>query len=314
MKKLSLSIKLWILIAIVSISYSGAAAGKEVAAQKIAVIVSQSIRPYIEAVEGLSSEISAEGEEILDVIFLDKFEGKDLVNLSQTLDKKDIDLFIAIGPHAARFVWEDIKAVKAARFYSMVLNPEKALAMLEFAAGIPLNISAKTQVEMIHRGMPSVNRIGIIYDPEYNLDFFGDAYEEAYLKNIRIVSLAVSSRKDIPLVLKNNWNDLDALWLIPDRTVISESIVQYVIKEALFNGVPVIGYNRFFYESGAALAFIFDYSEIGRQCAKEALKLLSEREVKKSEPVFNVWVNERVMNRLGMETGSKYHPPVGFGP
>lgn len=39
---------------------------------------------------------------------------------------------------------------------------------------------------------------------------------------------------------------MDALWLIPDRTVISESIVKYVIKEAFLRKVPVIGYNRFF--------------------------------------------------------------------
>lgn len=314
MKKLARLIALLIFILIVSISYSDAETGKELSAPKIAVVVSQSIRPYIEAVEGLSSAISSEAGGSVDVFFLDRFEGKDLVNLSQTLDKKDTDLFIAIGPHAARFVWEDIKAVKAARFYSMVLNPEKVLAMLRFAAGIPLNISAETQVEMIHRAMPSVNRIGILYDPEYNHDFFMEAFEKAALMNITLIPLMVSSRKDIPLALKNHWNDLDALWLIPDRTVISESIVQYVIKEALFNAVPVIGFNRFFYESGAALAFIFDYSEIGRQCAKEALRLLSEQEIKKTEPVFNVWVNKRVMNRIGMETGSKYHPPVGFGP
>ncbi|MBN1277080.1 MAG: hypothetical protein JXA35_06280 [Deltaproteobacteria bacterium] len=286
----------------------------EVVASQIAVIVSQNIRPYIEALEGLTSEISRMDGVKEEVFFLDKFEGKALVDLSRKLGEKGFDLFIAIGPHAARFVWKDISSNETPRFYSMVLNPEKVLDILGSEAGIPLNLSTRSQVEMIHAGIPFVKRLGLIFDPEYNLDFFNKAFKEAALINITIIPLVASSRKDIPLVLNDHWKDIDALWFIPDRTVISESIVEYVIKEALFNRIPVIGYNRFFYESGAALAFIFDYREIGRQCAKEAIRLLSEKDVKKTDPVFNVWVNRRVMKSLAIETDGRFAPPLDYGP
>ena len=91
---------------------------------------------------------------------------------------------------------------------------------------------------------------------------------------------------------------MDALWLIPDRTVISESIVKYVIKEAFLRKIPVIGYNRFFYETGAALAFVFDYKELGQQCAKKALSILSGKNCLSTPPLFHVWVNAGVAGSL----------------
>jgi putative ABC transport system substrate-binding protein len=65
-------------------------------------------------------------------------------------------------------------------------------------------------------------------------EFFMKAAAEASSLDLKIVPLKVSSKKDIPVVLKQNWENIDALWLIPDQTVISESIVQYMIKDALF--------------------------------------------------------------------------------
>lgn len=318
MKNLAQLIATWVFVFAVSMTWCEpvSAFEKDSLPTRIGVVVSQNIRPYIEAVEGLTSEINEEEGVNAEVFFLDKFEGKELIDFSRTLSEAGYDLFIAIGPGAARFVWQDINSNESGRFYAMVLNPGKVLAALVPASGIPLNISARTQIEMIHRGIPSINRIGLLYDPKYNHDFFSKAYEEAASlnMNVEIVSLGVSSRKEIPKVLKDNWIDIDALWLIPDRTVISESIVQYVIKEALLNEIPVIGYNRFFYESGAALAFVFDYREIGRQCAKEALRLISKRDIKEIPPVFHVWVNKKVIKSLGIETWRKYVPPVDFGP
>ena len=111
-----------------------------------------------------------------------------------------------------------------------------------------------------------------------------------------------------------HWKEIDVLWLIPDRTVISESIVQHIIKEALFNRVPVIGYNRFFYESGAAFSFVFDYIELGKQTAKLAIDMLSGKACQKNNPVFHAWLNPRVISRLGIEVPEKRPTTVKEGP
>ena len=90
--------------------------------------------------------------------------------------------------------------------------------------------------------------------------------------------------------------------------------MQYIIKEGLYNRMPIIGYNRFFYESGAAMAFVFNYVELGRQCAEEALRVLSGQGCRSGAPVFQVWVNGRVIRRLDLEQLDNYLPPVKLGP
>ncbi|MBW2217808.1 MAG: hypothetical protein JRF34_11560 [Deltaproteobacteria bacterium] len=194
------------------------------------------------------------------------------------------------------------------------LNPEKVLGPKEGGCGIPLNIPVQTQIEMIGRGLPSVRRLGLLYDPEFNADFFRRAVDAASFLDLTVIPLRVSSKKDIPSALTRGWKDLDALWLIPDRTVISQSIIKFLIKEAFLRKLPVVGYNRFFYESGAALAFVFNYRELGQQCAQKALEILSGEDCHDTPPLFHVWINGGVAGKLGLRIADRYAPPVRLGP
>ena len=281
---------------------------------RVAVVVSKNIKPYLDAVEGFKSGLADNADVKAQVFNLEKLDAKERVELFRGRGAKKFALFVAVGPEAVLAVWNGIGKGGVSRIYFMVLNPEKIFGFREKVCGIPLNIPVQTQVEMVGRGLPSIRRPGLLYDPELNSDFFRKAAGAASLSGLTIVPLRVSSKKDIPLVLKRQWKDMDALWLIPDRTVISESIVKYVIKEAFLRKVPVIGYNRFFYETGAALAFVFDYKELGLQCAQKALKILSSQDCLSTPPLFHVWINERVGEKLGLRLSEKHLPPIRLGP
>jgi putative ABC transport system substrate-binding protein len=232
----------------------------------------------------------------------------------QSLTGEKFDLFVAVGPEAVRFAREEPVLEKTTYLYSMVLNPPRVSGQAETACGVPLDIPAQRQLEMIDQGLRTIQRLGLLYDPRYNSEFFMKAAAEAPSLDLKIVPLKVSSKKDIPVVLKQNWENIDALWLIPDQTVISESIVQYIIKDALFKKIPVIGYNRFFYESGAALAFVFDYEELGRQTGRLAANMLRGKPCEKETPVFHAWLNLRVIDKLGITVPEKKSPPIEVGP
>lgn len=281
---------------------------------KVAILVSQNIRPYIEAVEGMSVVLSEAVNAKVQMFRLEKFKGKSRTALIQRLVEEKFDLFVTVGPGATRFVWKGLEPKSTSWLYSMVLNPEKVLGPAEDVCGVPLEIPVQRQLEMITRGLPTIRRIGLLYDPDHNAELFRKATEEASSLNLKIIPLEVSSKKDIPNVLKHHWQEMDGLWLIPDRTVISESIVQYIIKEALFKKVPVIGYNRFFYESGAIMAFVFDYEELGRQTGRLALNMLRGKACEKEVPVFHVWLNLRVIERLGIDVPEKKTLPIEVGP
>jgi len=288
--------------------------GDQSSTVRVAIVVSKNIRPYLEAVEGFESGLAGDTEIKTQVFNLEKLDGKERVELFRGPGVKEFALFVAVGPEAALSAWKEIGKEGTSRIYLMVLNPEKVFGPKERGCGISLNIPVHTQIEMIRRGLPSVRRLGLLYDPELNSGFFHKAAGAASLLDLTVVPLRASSKKDIPLVLKRQWKDMDALWLIPDRTVISESIVKYVIKEAFLRKVPVIGYNRFFYEVGAALAFVFDYKELGQQCAQKALRILSGEDCLDTPPLFHVWINEGVAEKLGLRPSDKYPPPIRLGP
>ena len=281
---------------------------------RVAIVVSKNIRPYLEAVEGFESALADHSDVKTQVFNLEKLDDKERVELFRGPGVKEFALFVAVGPEATLAVWKGIGKEGASRIYFMVLNPEKVFGPKESGCGVPLNIPVQTQVKMIGRGLTSVRRLGLLYDPQLNSDFFRKAAGAAFFSDLTVVPLRVSSKKDISSVLRHQWKDMDALWLIPDRTVISESIVKYMIKEAFLRKVPVIGYNRFFYETGAALAFVFDYRELGQQCAEKALRILSGEDCLNSAPIFHVWINEGVAEKLGLRPPDKYLPPVRFGP
>lgn len=291
-----------------------ASQGAEVRAPKAAVIVSRDIRPYVEAVDGMSAVLSESTGARVQVFSLERFKGKSRDVLAQNLAGEKFDLFVAVGPEAVRFAAEEATAVKIPWLYSMVLNPPKVSGRAEAACGVPLDIPARRQVEMIAQGLPEVRRVGLLYDPRYNAEFFLRAAAESPTVGLKIVPLRVSAKKEIPAVLKQNWENIDALWLIPDQTVISESIVQYIVKDALFKQTPVIGYNRFFYESGAALAFVFDYEELGRQTGRLAAGMLTGKACEKEPPVFHLWLNLRVIDKLGVNVPEKKSLPLEVGP
>jgi len=280
---------------------------------RVAIVVSKNIRPYLEAVEGLELGLADNSDVKTQVFNLEKLDDMEQVELSGEGVKK-FALFIAVGPEAALYLRKGIGEKGASRIYVMVLNPEKVFGEKERGCGIPLNIPVQTQLEMISKGLPSVRRLGLLYDPGHNADFFRRAAGAASFLDLTVVPLTVSSKKDIPSALTPQWNSMDALWLIPDPTVISESIVSYLIKEAFLRKVPVIGYNRFFYEAGAALAFVFDYKELGQQCAQKALNILSGKECRDTPPLFQVWINEGVAEKLELRPSNEYLPPFRSGP
>lgn len=307
--------RIFLVIVVCLVSFGATSApGKEIRSPKVAVVVSRNIRPYVEAVEGLSVALSRDLDAKVEVFFLEKFEGKGRGDLSRRLVEEKFDLFVAIGPVSMQFVWSELESKEIPRVYSMVLHPEEGARAANTACGISLNIPVNIQIERISRAFPSMSRVGVLHDPAHNAAFVREASVKGFSCGLKIIPLRVLSRKEIPIVLGRHLKDLDGLWLIPDRTVISESLVRHIIKEAISEGVAVIGYNRFFYESGAALAFVFDYKELGEQTARLAIRALSGEGCEQDDPGFHTWLNLRVMERLGFEALNNGSSGIEVGP
>ncbi len=266
-----------------------------------AILVSRHIKPYMDALRGLRGSLDRESGIDEKVFILDQYDLDHPRLISKELSGLSPDIMVAVGPEATTLAWSLSRDTGVPSIYSMVLNPEALAAVdIEPGCGLSMKIPVARQIRDMAQVLDGMKRLGILYDPSLNQAFVNEAARQAGFSGLEVVPLQVSSSRQIPGVLEEKWPSIDALWLIPDQTVISQTLVEYIIREALFQKKPVVGYNRFFYDSGAALAFALDFEDIGRQTAKLVIDHLSGLSCTELIPSYQVLVNHRVMRRMGL--------------
>jgi len=269
-------------------------------AGKVAVLVSRRIRPYLEAVEGVTDALRPHLKGRIEVFYYNTISDFGIHVFEEQLVHDGFQLVVSVGPEASKLMADISQRINMPFVFTMMLNPEGMLPDGDSACGVTLKIAAADQLSEIKSALPNIETIGVLYDPKYNATFIEDSVQTGQQESLSVVPMPVSQKNDISHVLKKHWEDIDALWLIPDRTVISESIIQYIIKESLLRKVPVIGYNRFFFDYGAILAFILEYEAIGRQTAQIAIDFLAGRPCKIESPNFKPMPNKKIYQRLGI--------------
>ncbi len=251
----------------------------------------------MDALKGLRSLLDEAGNVQYSIYILDQRDLEHPTRLMRELSSAKPDMILTIGPEATSMALSldlDIRLV-----YTMVLNPDILLAdSEEDQFGIALHIPAFNQLKDIRKVFPGLERLGLLFDPGFNSSFYQQIKLQGRIFGLEIIPIEVSSSTQIPAALQGNWQNIDALWLIPDPTISSQALIEHIIKESLYQKKPVVGYNRFFYDSGAAAVFILDFEEIGKQTAKLALNMMHGLPGRQVIPAYEVLVNKRVLQSL----------------
>ena len=265
----------------------------------VGILISQEIRPFIQMVEGLEANLKIPEYRI----FMDR-EGRPYSTdpRFKGVVPERFSAMVAVGPRALSYLihhkWP------GPLFYGMILNPSVLLEEDREACGVSLNLPYQGQFLAIHRTFPDIRRLGILFDPLNNQDWFDQAEGAAELLGIRLIPLFAREQSDISTFFEKKDLGVDAVMFIPDRSVISRAVIEYVIKEAIFRGVPAIGYNRFFHDSGALMSFIIDYRGVGKRVAQQVKNILEGRACAQLVPEYKILVNVRVAKKLGLRWGS----------
>jgi putative ABC transport system substrate-binding protein len=268
---------------------------------RLTVIVSLKIKPYMDAVQGIQEKLAGHTDVIaLTIVFMDPQNDADNASLAHRLSADPPRLAVAIGPEAMAFLWNRFPSAAVKKIYAMVLDPERIVPGYNGRCGIGLNIPAERQIREFREKLPELKRIGLIYHPGMNQGFAERAKQSATASDIELLLLAVDSLDEISVVLRRHWTAIEALWMIPDRVVISESLIPYMIKSAMANNVAVIGYNRYFIDSGAACALVRKYGAMGSQTAEMALSVLGGDACEPVIPAYEVLINPQVLKTVGL--------------
>ena len=282
--------------------------------QRAAIIVSEQIRPYLAALDGIKKEFAQAGRYSMLEYYLDEMPNKIQGKFAARLDEEKVELMIALGPAAAQFVGSSCQESKARKIYAMVLRPEQMPKQASPPCGVTLDLAPAVQLRAIACAFSKKTRIGVLYNPRFNKEFIDQLRLAAFALNLTIVAKEVEAKDEIPFALGQVLQQVDCLLFIPDPTVTHESLIQYIIHEAVLLKVPVVGYNRFFYDEGAALAFVLDYEVIGRQAARLALVDTADSPCEVQSPQYKVLRNLRVMEYLNISAGTSVCEAIEDGP
>ncbi len=263
----------------------------------VGILISREILPYMRMVQGLEKNLKQTSARI----YLDK-TGKPYSQESrfQELKAADFTVMVAVGPQALAYLQS--RRWTGNVLYAMVLNPERFFWESAGLGGISLDLSPWKQLFTVNRVFPQIKRLGVLYNPEKNQAWFNRAKAVMTFKNLVLIPLQIKQRSDIPKLFTPPGPQVDAILFIPDQTVISRSMITYVIKESLRLGIPTFGFNRFFHESGAALSFIIDYEAIGRHLAEMVQTATHGGNRAAAEPPFTVLLNRKVIDSLKILT------------
>jgi putative tryptophan/tyrosine transport system substrate-binding protein len=271
----------------------------ESAVMDIAILQSSDITAYREAVAGLKAtgptgaiytEYDAQGDLEL---------GK---KLARKLRTSNVSLVVAVGLKAA--LAAKIEIVDVPIVYMMVLDPLKHQLTANNMTGTLLEIPIGRQLKIMRTFLPAVHRLGTLYDPAKTSSRVTDAMRQAIISDFQLRGLPVESEKEVLQQLRTLLSDVEALWLMPDSTVLTNESIRFILESALEHQIPVIGFSPEFTRLGALLSMSVNYSDVGRETGQLAKRILDGERLMPHNPLpierFKITVNLKTARFLGI--------------
>ena len=263
--------------------------------QAIAVIKSHDIEPFNQALAGFTAACNNR---------ITEYDLRGNANLAKRIirgiNKAKPKLVLAIGSLAAQAAQEDVQDIPV--IFVMVPNPHKYGLKGDNIAGISLDIPAETQFMAYTSLVPTLRTFGVIYDPEKTATMITQANAAAGQLGLRLVAVPVASSKEVPAALRSMLGKIDALWMVPDETVVTPESFKFLLVEAFENNLPFLAVSDIFVEVGALAALSPDYTELGRQGCQLARAIESGQ---LQLAAVNVFPPEKINLAINLKTASK---------
>jgi putative tryptophan/tyrosine transport system substrate-binding protein len=179
-------------------------------------------------------------------------------------------LVLAMGPLAASVSQEYLSDIPV--IYCMVSNPQRYELAGNNIAGIAHDVPGETQFEYYKAMVPSLRTLGVIYDPEKSGALVKDAKDAARSLGLELIGVEVSSHKKVPQALRGLLGRIDALWMVPDDTVLTTDSFRFLLVTSFENKLPFLAISDIFVKVGALATIATQPEDLGRQVGKLLLR------------------------------------------
>lgn len=246
-------------------------------AEKTAIVIkSQNLTAYNDVVKGFQEECIQNNITIKAVYDLN---GRIKIGhkVARKVKNEKPDIILSIGVLAVTVVKKEIKSIPIV--FCMVINCERFQLSGPNITGISTEIAIEDQFKGYQSILGQLKNIGIIYDPSKAGNIIKNAELKMRSLGISLTKYEITSSNKISEALENLMNKIDALWLLPDTTVVTRKSFDLIKSTTLENKVPLLCTSDAFVRAGALAAVFFDYKDVGRQAAQLAEKILGSSSI-----------------------------------
>ena len=272
-------------------------------AEKTAVVIkSQNLSAYNKVIKGFETECFQNNITIKSIYDL---KGKMKVGhkIVRKVRKEKPDIILTIGVLATTIAKEEIKDIPI--IFCMVINHARFQLTGANITGIAAEIPVKEQLKEYQTILNTLKDIGVIYDPSKTENIVESAEKKVKDISMNLVKYEINSSKEVPEAMEGLTGRIDALWLLPDSTVITRKSFDLLKSTTLENKIPLLCTSDAFVKAGALAAVFSDYKCVGIQAAQLAGEILERPSLGSLGIVnpdsFKLAINTETAEKLGLK-------------
>lgn len=150
-------------------------------------------------------------------------------------------------------------------------------------------------------------RVGLISDPKRTVAYLEGARLAAADLGLELVVREARSPKEVLTRLPELKGQVDALWMLPDTTVVTNDTVDAMVRFSMEQQLPLVTFADHYVTKGATASLQTDQSDMGRQAAElgNALFKGTASNAPLSFPRTTRRLNDNVAARLGISLRGK---------
>jgi len=232
-------------------------------AEDIAILKSAEIGAYSEAIEAFKRALPSSFQVTLEYDLQgDMAKGR---SLARRIRASDANIVLAVGLKAALAAKLEILDIPV--IVCLVLDHEKYGLPTSNMVVLSLNIPFEKYFKPLQKLAPRISRIGVLFDPQKTQGLRDQLEQDARMLGLTLVAQEVHSEQEVSGTLKSLKSKVDALYLLPDSTVLTEHTLDFLISSTLEANIPLIGFSAGLVRSGAVTGVYFNYADLGRHAA-----------------------------------------------
>lgn len=174
---------------------------------------------------------------------------------------------VAVGDHALAAA-RRVREVPVVALLSLNLSRHSP----DNVGGVAMTFAPREYLKLFRE--LGVKRVGVFYDPKKSGQYLKKAQQEARQEGVSLLAEPLHNPRDLQGKLERMKGEIDALWMLPDATVVTTVNMEALLLFSMTESVPAVTFASHYLKSGAAAALDIDPVDIGAQAGELACSLL----------------------------------------